>query len=80
METKYIYKGQDITIDLVFKIEHIVSIIAEHENKDFDTAFADFLASNTYNILQQPDNIFWAESSEFIVDEYNREKIKKNSK
>ena len=75
METKYIYKGQDITIDMMFKIEHIVNIIAERENKDFDTIFADFLASNTYRILQQTDNLLWAESSEFIVDEYDREKM-----
>jgi len=74
METKYTYKGQDITMDMMFKIEHIVNILAERDNKDFDTVFAEFLASKTYQILQQTDNIFWAESSEFIVDEYDREK------
>ena len=74
METKYIYKGQDITIDMMFKIEHIVNIIAERENKDFDIVFADFLVSNTYRILQQTDNLFWSESSQFIVDEYDRER------
>ena len=78
METKYIYKEQDITIDLMFKIEHIVNIMAERENKDFDMAFADFLDSNTYKTLQQTDNLLWAESSEFIVDEYDREKIESN--
>ena len=78
METKYIYKGEDITIDLMFKIEHIVNIIAERENKDFDLAFSNFLASNTYKILQQTDNLLWAESSEFIVDEYDREKSELN--
>ena len=75
METKYIYKGEDITIDMMFKIEHIVNIIAERENKDFDSAFTDFLASDTYKILQKTDNLLWAESSEFIADEYDREKI-----
>ena len=74
MKTKYIYKEQDITIDLMFKIEHIVNIIAKRENKDFDTVFADFLDSNTYGVLQQTENLLWAESSEFIVDEYDREK------
>jgi len=73
METKYSYKGQDITIDLMFKIEHIVNILAERDSKDFDTVFAEFLASDTYRILQQTDNLLWAESSEFIVDEYDRE-------
>jgi hypothetical protein len=76
MNAKYIYKGQDITIDMMFKIEHIVNIMAEREKKDFDTAFADFLDSNTYGILQQTDNLLWTESSEFIADEYEREKIK----
>ena len=74
METKYSYKGQNITTDMMFKIEHIVNILVERDKKDFDTVFAEFLVSNTYRILQQTDNLLWAESSEFIVDEYNREK------
>ena len=76
METKYSYKGQDITTDMLFKIEHIVNILAERENKDFDTILAAFLTSNIYHILQQTDNLLWAESSEFIADEYDREKAK----
>jgi len=74
METKYSYKGQDITTDMMFKIEHIVNILSGRENKDFDTVLATFLTSNTYRILQQTDNLLWAESSEFIADEYDREK------
>ena len=73
METKYIYKEEDITTDMMFKIEHIVNILAERDSKDFDTAFAEFIASQTYRILQNTKNLFWAESSEFIVDEYDRE-------
>ena len=74
METKYSYKGEDITMDMMFKIEHIVSILSEREKKDFDAVFAEFLASDTYRILQQTNSLLWAESSEFIVDEYDREK------
>ena len=74
METKYTYKEQDITMDIMIKIEHIVNIVAKREKKNFDTAFAEFLASKTYQILQETNNLFWAESSEFIVDEYYREK------
>jgi len=74
METKYSYKGQDITTDMMFKIEHIVNILSGRENKDFDTVLANFLTSNIYRILQQTDNLLWAESSEFIADEYDREK------
>jgi len=73
MDAKYTYKGQDITIDLMFKIEHIVNIVAEREGKDFDTVLPEFLASNTYRALQQTDNLLWAESSEFLADEYGRE-------
>ncbi len=73
MEAKYFYKGQDITIDLMFKIEHVVNILSEREGKDFDTMLAEFLASKTYETLQKTDNLLWAESSEFIADEYGRE-------
>jgi hypothetical protein len=73
MDTKYSYKGQDITTDMMFKIEQIVHVLAERDNKDFDTAFAEFLASKTYRMLQNTKNLFWAESSEFIVDEYDGE-------
>jgi len=76
METKYTYKGQDITTDMMFKIERIVHILSERENKDFDAVFAEFLDSKTYKILQQTDNLLWAESSEFIADEYDRENAK----
>jgi hypothetical protein len=73
MKTKYIFNGEDITIDMMFKIEHIVNILAERENKDFDVVYAEFLASKTYNALQNTNNALWSESSEFIVDDYYRE-------
>ncbi|GHT41509.1 hypothetical protein FACS189437_08500 [Bacteroidia bacterium] len=72
MKTKYTYNGEDITMDMMFKIEHIVNILAEREHKNFDSVFADFVASETYKKLQQTNNLLWAESSEFIADEYNR--------
>jgi hypothetical protein len=74
MSGKYFYKEQDITIDVLFKIEHIVSILAEKEKRAFDEMFALFLASKTYATLQRTQNLLWAESAEFIVDEYYREK------
>jgi hypothetical protein len=74
MTTKYTYNGEDITIDMMFKIEHIVNILAESENKDFDMVFAEFVASGTYRNLQKTNNLLWAESSEYIADEYNRER------
>ena len=74
MKGKYIFKDQDITTDLLFKIEKIASILAEKERISFDDAYAMFVSSNTYNILHRTDNLYWAESAEFIVDEYYREK------
>jgi hypothetical protein len=76
MGTKYAYNGEDITLDIMFKIERIVNLLTEREKKDFDEVFADFLASATYKILQHTENALWAESSEYIADEYYREKQK----
>jgi sarcosine oxidase gamma subunit len=76
MITKYTYNGEDITLDMMLKIERIVNLLAEREKKDFDATFAEFLDSATYKALQRTNNALWAESSEFIVDEYYREKQK----
>ena len=74
MKDKYIFKDQDITTDVLFKIEQIASILAEREHISFDDAYAAFVFSNTYNILRRTENLYWSESAEFIVDEYYREK------
>ncbi|MHC6201670.1 hypothetical protein ACYULU_00555 [Breznakiellaceae bacterium SP9] len=74
MKDKYIFKDQDITTDVLFKIEQITSILAEKECITFDDAYTAFVSSNTYKILKRTDNLYWAESAEFIVDEYCREK------
>jgi len=73
MKGKYIFKDQDITTDVLFKIEQIASMLAEKENISFDDAYENFISSNTYNILKRTNNLYWAESAEFIVDEYYRE-------
>jgi hypothetical protein len=75
MEGKYIFKDEDITTDILFKIEEIVSILAENENITFDEAYTLFISSNIYGILLQTNNLLWAESAEFITDEYYREKV-----
>lgn len=74
MTGKYIFKNEDITTDVLFKIEQIVNILAEKEHKSFDDAYEAFISSGTYCILQRTNNLYWAESAEFIVDEYYREK------
>ncbi|GBU28310.1 hypothetical protein R84B8_01868 [Treponema sp. R8-4-B8] len=74
MKDKYIFKDQDITTDVLFKIEQIVSILAEKEHIHFDDAYAIFISSQTYKTLKRTKNLYWAESAEFIADEYYREK------
>ena len=76
MKDKYTFKDQDITTDVLFKIEQIASIIAEKDHISFDDAYAAFIFSDTYNILKRTDNLYWAENAEFIADEYYREKIR----
>jgi hypothetical protein len=80
METKYTYGDEDITLDMMFKIERIATILAEREHRDFDSALAGFLSSDTYRALQQTANTLWAESSEYIADDYQWEKQRKNNK
>jgi hypothetical protein len=75
MKDKYVFKGEDITTDVLFKIEQIASILAEKERIPFDAAYAAFVSSNTYRILKRTNNLYWAESAEFIVDEYYRENL-----
>lgn len=76
MNNKYVYKGEDITIDIVMKIEKVVRIISEKDKLDFDEVYTDFSESRTYRALQNTKSLMWAESAEFIVDEYEREKQK----
>ena len=73
MYNKYIYRGQDITTDVVMKIEHVVHLIAEKKSCDFEQTYRDFIMSKTYAALQKTESVMWAESAEFIVDEYFRE-------
>ena len=67
------YRGQDVTLDVVTKIEHVVSIIAEQRNMSFDDAYRSFVATRTYTALQNTESLMWAESAEYIVDRYFEE-------
>jgi len=80
IKNKYVYKDSDLTALILFKSEKIASIIAEKEAAAFDTAYAKFLASETYRLLQRPETLMWWENSEFVVDEYYRETAMKQTK
>ena len=43
MEGRYIYKEQDITLDVIMKIEHVTRMIAEKEGRNFDDCYKDFI-------------------------------------
>jgi len=74
MKGKYIFKDQDITTDILFKIEQVSSILAKRKRISFDDAYDNFISSDTYAIMKRTDNLYWAESAEFLADEYYREK------
>ena len=74
LSEKYIYHGMDITLDIYEKIGTVVEMLADEDNISFEEAYNNFVASKVYAALQNPDTIMWAESAEFIVDEYYREK------
>ena len=73
IKDKYVYRGQDITTDVIMKIEHVAHVIAENESCGFEQAYRDFILSKTYVALQKMESVMWAESAEFIADEYFRE-------
>jgi hypothetical protein len=70
---RFYYKGQDVTVDLIMKTEHAVTLIAESEGIAFDDAYRAFSKSQTCKALENTASLLWAESAEFIVDEYYRE-------
>ena len=73
MNDQYVYKGQDITLDLLMKTENVVRLISEKTGCAFDDCLLAFTASRTYRSLQNTETQMWAESAEFIADEYFRE-------
>ena len=73
MESKFFYKGQDLTLDFYEKIRVVVELLAENEQKSFDECYELFVKSKTYEALQEPESLLWSESPQFICDEYYRE-------
>ena len=67
VKDKYIYKGKDISFLVIRKIEQVVSLIAERENRTFEEAYSDFLNSEVYKSLQNTNTLMWFENAEFIV-------------
>ena len=68
---QYRFNGQDITLDILMKTEAVVRILSAHKKLPFDTMLGLFYASKTYRNLKNVQSGLWAESSEFIADDYD---------
>jgi len=75
LESKVLYKGEDIAYIIVLKVEHTVREIAARKGLSFEDAYDIFAKSATHRALQNPDTLLWTESSEFIADEFEREAL-----
>jgi hypothetical protein len=62
--------NQDITLDVLMKIEQVVRILAINNNIPFDNMLGKFYSSKTYKNLNNIQSGLWAESAEFIADDY----------
>lgn len=70
---QYMFHNQDITIDILLKIEQVVRILSETFKKPFDEMLKLFYKSKTFQSLKNTQSEMWAESAEFIADEFERE-------
>jgi len=75
VNNEYFYKEQNLTALILMKIEQTVGIIAEKESRPFKNCYRDFLLSRAYRNLTDTETLLWSESAEFIVDDYQREKL-----
>ena len=70
METIYTFNGKDITMNICVQIRAVVKIIQKELNLPFEEATGLFYNSQTYKTLQNTENALWAESPEYIADQY----------
>ena len=76
---KYLYMGQDLTLDVVIKIEMIVERVCKKEGSEFEEVLIEFFKSNTYKNLKSKESILRTRGTEFIVNELFREWTKSNT-
>ncbi len=65
------FNGQNITIDMLIKIEQVVRILSESKKISFDKMLGRFYSSKTFRNLKNISSGLWAESAEFIADDFN---------
>jgi hypothetical protein len=74
----YKYNGRDITINVCIQIRDVINIIKRDESLDsFMDAAKVFYNSQTIEDLKNVSNGLWAESAEFIADQFYEEKEEK---
>lgn len=76
LEGIYFFQGKDITVNVCIQIRDVVGLISRKEEIPFPDAAYLFYSSDTYRVLRDTENGFWAESAEYIVDRYYEEKEK----
>ena len=69
----YVFNGKNITMNICIQIRAVVDIIQERLNMGFVEAVDQFYSSKTYELLQDVKNGFWAESPEYIADQFMQE-------
>jgi hypothetical protein len=74
-DKKYLFNGKDISINVYVQIRTVVNVIMERTQKTFMEAVEIFYDSETYKQLQHTENGFWAESPDYIADEFFRERM-----
>lgn len=70
---KDLYIGENLTLDLVMKVEIIITRISKEEGREFEEIFIKFLNSNTYKTLKNKDSKFRNKKSELIIEELFKE-------
>jgi hypothetical protein len=65
--------GEDLTFDIVIKIENIVGTVCEKQSGEFEEILMKFFKSNTYKSLKNKESVLRTTRSEFIVNELFRE-------
>lgn len=69
----YTFNGKNITMNVCIQIRGVVNVIMDKNNIPFEDAMMLFYRSETYKILQNTENGLWAESAEYIADQFFEE-------
>lgn len=69
----YTFNGKDITMNVCIQIRAVVNVLQERLGIGFEDAIMRFYKSQTYKVLQNTENVLWAESAEYIADRYFEE-------